>query len=317
MKEKLVLLGKRKTDNLRVVIKVSHSPQGKVEIIKEKKVQDTLSKVIFSREDILFPQEIYYGERGAYLIRITNFIPQEKVFASYSLDEQFFKILREFEVQEGFYANTFEHLNIVKSVFPITKAEDYLKSMRDFIQNINHYSKDLSSTISKGEELIKENLAVIDERSNYLTHTDFVPSNFRLGKDGVYMIDLSSMHFGNRYEGLARFVNYCIIYSPELGKKICEYIRKNRGEEDYLCLRLMRIYKAGFLLNHYTKIIKKTDGNLCLLTQKRIELWHKIIDSLIKDEPIDEKMVQDYKARRDELRSNEELRRQREFNPVS
>ena len=38
-------------------------------------------------------------------------------------------------------------------------------------------------------------------------------------------------------------------HNPDLEKILSEYVRANRGEEEYLSLRLMRVYKLGFLSN--------------------------------------------------------------------
>ena len=307
MRDKRVLIGQRNSDKTRVIIKASDSLGGRNEIKSEKLIQDTLLQASFSQEKIFFPEEIYYGEKGGYLIRITNFIEQEKVFGAYPLDEQFFMLMREFEAQESFYANTFEHLNIVKNVFPVTKARDYIQRFEGF--KIGQHKEEALS-------LLEKHIDLIETRSNYLTHTDFAPSNFRVSGKKLYMIDLSSMHFGNRYEGLARFVNYCLIHNPKLGQLITDYIRDNRGDEESLCLRLMRIYKAGFLINHYETTLPKTEDALQTLTETRLKLWQTILERLLKDEPVDQGTIDAYRLTRDTLRSKAEVMRQKEFNLI-
>ncbi len=305
MRDKRVLLGRRLSDNMRVIIKASQTPDGQSEIKSEKQVQDVLSRAIFSQEVLHFPGELYYGQSNDYLLRITAFIEQDRVFAAYPLEEQFFMVMREFETQESFYANTFEHMKIVAGVFPVTHADDYIRQFAQF-----NAGPDQEAAL----RLLQQNQQLIETRSNYLTHTDFVPSNFRVGHKKVYMIDLSSMHFANRYEGLARFLNWCVIHDRALEEKILEYIRENRGPEELLCLRLMRIYKAGFLINHYAKKLEKTEGKLHALTELRLSLWQHILERLMGDAPVEPERIALYKAARNPLRSEEELVRQKEFN---
>ncbi len=304
MRDKRVLVARNKDDE-KVIVKISDSPNGKREISSEKEIQDALTKAVFSQENIFFPNEVFYGESNGFLIRITNFIDQEKVFGAHTIEEQFFMIMREFETQESFYANTFEHINMIKNVFSVTNSKDYVTRFSNF---------DVGPSKSNALELLKTNKDLMETRSNYLTHTDFVPSNFRVVRNKIFMIDLSSMHFANKYEGLARFLNWCIIHNPQLETLICEYIKNSRGEEEYLCLRLMRIYKAGFLINHYNVTLSKTTGDLYTLTKRRLELWQKIIKCLIEDSSIPLDLIDDYKKDRNELRSAGELKRQKEFN---
>jgi len=306
MRDKRVLVAKGKNFE-KVIVKLSDSDGGKNEIKREKMAQDTLLKAVFSQEKIFFPEEILFGEYGNFVIRITKFVHQEKVFGAYTEEEQFFMIMREFETQESFYANTFEHINMIKDIFPVTHYKDYARKFDSF---------DIGPDKQRALELLSKNAELIETRSNYLTHTDFVPSNFRVTDERVYMIDLSSMHFANRYEGLARFLNWCIIHNPSLEILINEYIKNSRGMDEYLCLRLMRVYKTGFLINHYSSSLSKTTSKLHKLTEIRLKLWREILKNLIDDTPIPIELINNYKKERNELRSSEELERQKEFNII-
>jgi len=308
MREKHVLIGRNVVGDKKVVIKISNSKDGKMEIQNEKLAQDALDKAIFSREKLLFPKELLSTELENHVIRITEFIEQDRVFGAYPVEEQFFMILKEFEVEEGFYANTFDHLETVKKTFPVINAKDYAETFKEF---------KISSGKSEALKLIVDNEDLIETRSNYLTQTDLVPSNFRIKNGQVYMLDLSSMHFANRYEGLARFLNWCIIHNPELEKILIDYIKKNRGEDEYLNLRLMRIYKAGFLIDHYTRKLDKTSDNLHKLTKIRVSLWQNILKNLISDKLTERTIVENYRRERDQLRSQGEVDRQKEFNILS
>src|SRR3989344_3448998 len=108
-KDKLVLVGKRASDDLRVVVKASSHKGGEQEIRNEKK----------------------------------------KVFVEHSAEEQFFLILRAFESQEAFHATTFEHMRQVASVFPIFDAQKYLKEFQNFKATIsaNYHHEEIQRTL--------------------------------------------------------------------------------------------------------------------------------------------------------------------------
>lgn len=313
MREKRVLVGRDKEDQ-KVIIKVSDSPLGRSEIRTEKQSQDTLTGAVFTSETLLFPEELAYIDNDHYTVRVTKFIDQEKVFAAYPVDEQFFLVLRAFEIMEAFHAATFEHLRALSGI-PMHYARDYFISFRSFKENAEKYSSELGETMSRAEKLLLENKAMVDVHSDRLTHTDFAPANFRVKDHQVHLIDISSMLFGNKYEGLARFLNWAIIHSPELEKNLDQYVQTNYPSE-YKSLHLMRIYKAGFLINHYVQSLSKTNGDLYKLTEIRIDLWHIILKTLCKNETIDGNVLKQYRDKRDSLRSSGEIKRQREFNLI-
>jgi hypothetical protein len=314
-RDKLVLVGKAEKDGKRVIIKISSHPDGQKEINQEKRARDFLSDLSFSDDTILFPQEIYFGMIKSYLIWICKFIPQDKVFVAHTLEEQFFLILRAFEAQEAFHATTLEHKKNVENVFETFLAEDYLKDFADFknIISKNYDDGSLIKTMNQAEKVLRDNGALIKVYCNYLTHTDFVPHNFRVKDHLIYMLDCSAIHFGNKYEGWARFLNYMTIHNPDLEHILSEYVLKNRGKEEYENLQLMRIYKIGFLLKYYAESIKKTSGDLHNLTKKRIEFWHQMMSAVMENKFADKEIIEQYKKERDNLRSEEEKRRQKEF----
>jgi hypothetical protein len=256
---------------------------------------------------------------GDFTVWIIEFIEQEKVFVEHSLQEQFFLALKSFEAQEAFHATTYEHIEKVKSVFPVLHGREYFKEFDSFKEAFKQRVDDpaIQLSLEESDKFLQSQKIVIDKYSNYLTHTDFVPHNFRIKNNNLYMLDCApeyrTVHFGNKYEGWARFLNYMVIHNPELDHLLSTYILKNRGEEEYLSLRLMRIYKIGFLLKFYAEALKDTKGDLNILTLERIAFWHKILDFLLKDLPIPAELIQEYKSKRDTLRSPEEKRRQKEF----
>jgi len=317
-KNKLVLIATRKSDHKKVVVKTSNNLEGKKEIENEKKARDLLSAVVFSDDVILLPKEIYFGHHEEFIIWITEFISQEKVFVAHDLEEQFFLTLRAFEEQESYHATTFEHLKSIDKLFPVLHAREYFDEFKRFKESVKKIKiKNLDETLEKAEKLLISNKQNIDAFSNYLTHTDFVPHNFRVRGRQIYMLDCSpeyrTLHFGNKYEGWARFLNYMVIHNPSLEKLLSNYVRKNRGESDYLSLKLMRIYKIGFLLEYYADSLKKTSDDLKELTLERINFWHEILKYIIEDRRIPDELTEMYKNKRDSLRSEEEKKRQREF----
>jgi hypothetical protein len=318
-KEKLVLIGKRKSDNTKVAIKISSKELGKKDIREERAARDLLQSIAFTDKSLLFPKELYWGERGQYLIWVIEFIEQEEVFVAHSLDEQFFIAIKAFEAQEGFHATTYEHLESVKEIFPVLHAREYFKEFRNFINIIEEKvgAAALSETLSEAEQFLKKNKSAIDEYSNHLVHTDFVPHNFRIRNNQVYLLDCSpeyrTMHFGNKYEGWARFLNYMIIHNPALEKLLNDYIKNNRDEADFLNLHLMRVYKIGFLLKFYADSLDQTQGDLRQLTLERIDFWHQILKYILANQEIPRELIDTYKGKRDQLRSIEEKERQREF----
>lgn len=313
MKDKQVLVGKDK-DGRRIIIKIATKPDGQKEIENEKQIRDLLTSIVFANDKILFPKEIFFGRKDGYLIWATEFISQDKVYVEHDIEEQFFLILKALEAQEAFHATTFEHLKSVGKLFEVYDARKYFDKFGEFRKTVSSLEDpELEETLSKVSGTLAQNKSTIDIYSNYLTHTDFVPHNFRISRKTIYMLDLSAVHFGNKYEGWARFLNYMVIHNPKLEKLLSEYVKKNRGREEYLNLRLMRIYKLGFLLDFYAKSLAKTEGDLKELTKERIGFWHEILKHILEDKEIPDGFVEEYKRKRDDLRSEEEKKRQREF----
>lgn len=313
MKYKSVLLGKD-SHGRKVIIKITNHPDGKKEINHEKLARDLLGSAVFSNDTLLFPKEVYSGEKEGYRILVTEFISQDKVFVEHTIEEQFFLILRAFEEQEAFHATTFEHLKMIDKFFPVYHAKEYFETFKTFQKKLESLkNSDLNQTLEQTYAYLTSNKQTIDAFSNYLTHTDFVPHNFRVKGRKIYMLDLAAVHFGNKYEGWARFINYMVIHNPKLAKLLIGYIKENRTEKDSENLKLMRVYKIAFLLDFYTQSLDKTEGDLKQLTSQRIDFWHKVLKLVLNDEDIPDELVEIYKSKRNTLRSDEEKKRQREF----
>ncbi|MFA5998211.1 MAG: hypothetical protein WC814_02395 [Candidatus Paceibacterota bacterium] len=319
---KLVLAGTQDSDGTKVIIKTSSRKDGKKEIESEKSSRDLMLSLSFADKKILLPDELYYGTEGGYLFLIMRFIPQEKVFVAHTIEEQFFIALSAFEAQEAFHATTFEHLRAVKDVFPVLSSAEYFRDFARLKDSILRQYPDepLRTVLERTEKFLREGVVTIDRYANYLTHTDFVPHNFRITEHTLYMLDCvpnyATIHFGNKYEGWARFLNYMLIHSPELERLLAKYVRRNRGEDEYLSLRLMRAYKITFLLDFYARSLAKTAGDLHTLTLARIAYWREALIAVLEDRPLAKEVTDQYVATRDALRSPEEKERQREFNVV-
>mgnify|MGYP001578012148 CR=1 FL=1 len=315
-RNKLVLAAIRTSDKKAVIVKASNHPDGQKEIIAEKTARDTLMSIDFASEYILFPAEMYSGTKSGYMFWIAEYVPQDKVFVDHSTEEQFFLILRAFEAQESFHATTFEHLKTIQKNFTVFSSEKYIESFKAFPEKMRPALTEIKADpqpLADALKLLESNSATLAKYANYLTHTDFVPHNFRVQDHALYMLDCSAVHFGNKYEGWARFLNYMLIHNPALEKVLSSYIRVNRGENEHLDLRLMRIYKIGYLLSYYATSLEKTSGDLRELTKLRLSFWLEMLKAIVKDTPPDPKISEDYRAGRDGLRSQEEKERQQEF----
>ena len=315
-RNKLVLAATRTSDDKAVIIKASNHPDGQKEISSEKIARDTLTSIEFASEYILFPAEIYFGTVSGYMLWVAEYIPQEKVFVDHSTEEQFFLILRAFEAQESFHATTFEHLKTIQKNFIVFGPEKYIESFNVFPEKVRAALTEIKADaqpLTDALKLLQSNSATLAKYANYLTHTDFVPHNFRVRDHALYMLDCSAVHFGNKYEGWARFLNYMLIHNPALERVLTSYLRNNRGDNEYLDLRLMRVYKIGYLLEYYARSLEKTSGDLHELTKLRLRFWLDMLKAVVNDVPPDPKISEEYRAGRDGLRSQEEKERQQEF----
>jgi len=305
--DKLVLVGKSTKRNLRVIIKMSRLVRAKDEIRQEKKIRDLLSSSALFKKAILLPKEVYFGRRGPYQIFATEFVEQERVFITYPLKKQISIILKSFQKREK--------LKVNNKFFPSLEASDYLENFKKSQNSVLvHYdSPTVEGIMNDGLKLLQENEAVIERYGGYLVHSDFAPHNFRVSGNSLYTLDCSAFQRGNKYEEMARFLNYMVIHNPALESKLKQYILNERGGEEYLDLKLMRIYKIGYLLEFYTRSLSKASLDLHALTSCRIEFWEEVMRSVIQDRPVDEKIRKSYVENRDNLRSAEEKSRQREF----
>lgn len=309
---KFVLVG-RDAARGRVIIKASRNPEGIAEMAHEKEVRDALRGLSFAQDTLLVPRELLWGERGGYRFFVTEFIEQDRVFVLRSLEEQFFLALRAFEAQEAFHATTRGHVREIARVFDVYAADTYLQKFDGFARAVGAGGGARALTaLARAGEFLAEHKTVIERYNNYLTHNDFVPHNLRVRGRELFALDYAELWFGNKYEGWARFINYMEVHNPPLARLLVEFIKTNRPAE-YLCLRLMRAYKLGRVLEYHAGVLEKADGPLRELAQERVALWTAVLEHVLEDTPVPEELVGAYRAKRDMLRSEDEKKRQREF----
>jgi hypothetical protein len=310
---KLILLGKRNKDLKPVVIKIAADPKGFFELRHEIVCREALEKIDFSYNSFTVPKEILFFKRGRFLIFILEYIKQECSFLERSPESQFSFSLKAFKIQEGAQATTYKHKKNIAKTFGKKGVKDYLlmfEKFKLFIQSELPGDNELQELLRKAEESIKKDLSIIDQYSDFLTHTDFVPHNFRIKEGDIYLLDSSSLRFGNKYEGWARFLNFMTLYNRPLEEALIFYIHNNRTKKEYRSLELMRMYRLAEIIYFYVNILKKTEGDLNLLTKHRIEFWKNVLKVTLKGELVSENIVSAYKNIRDKLRSEDEKKRQ-------
>ena len=313
---KLVLLGHRNDDQKKVVIKVSSDPAMIAEIEDERNSRNILKEINFAYHIFSFPPEILYTHKQDCVIFITEFIEQEMTFLERPLTEQFFIALKAFEAQSAIHATTYEHSSVIKKVFGIFSAQTYLQKTEEYIREINlilEGDKDLKNILASSQEFIKNNLEIIDIYSNFLTHWDFVPHNFRVRNHEIYLLDHAALRFGNKYESWARFINFMTLYNEPLEQALLSYVKNNRDQSEYLALRLMRVFRLVEIIWYYASTLGDVVGDLHILNQKRIIFWTKVLESVLVDQSVNRNIVDEYKRIRDSLRSPEEKERQKKL----
>jgi len=314
---KLVLTGRRRVrDQSRVIIKVSSDRAGIREIERERASRVLLHTLNFAQYAFASPAELLYVKKDGYRIFITSYIEEERTFIEHELEEQFFLALHAFETQEGVHATTSAHAQTIKETFGIVGAEEYLSLFATFRKNTLSCDPDnerLAEVFGRASIFLNENHTIIERYSGFLTHSDFSPQNLRIQNRTLFLLDYASIYFGNKYEGWARFINFMIQHNPALERMLTEYVRQNRSAEEYLSLRLMRVYKIGFLLQFWTAALAKSEGDLHELVRLRVSFWTEALDAVLHDRPVSEDILRSYLKRQAELRSEEEKARQKEI----
>jgi len=311
---KLVLTGTDKADNTRIIIKVSSDPDGIREIEHERTARTVLHALDFAERDFYTPNERHFERTETHAIFITEFITETKPFLAHTIEEQFFLSMRAFETQEGLHATTSGHAARITEAFGMVSSTTYLTAYRSFLATARARTPEhdtLIATLHRGEHFLAEHRDTLETYCGFLTHTDFVPHNLRVVGRDIYLLDHTSLHFGNKYESWARFINYMLLYNLPLATALMQYLYENRRAEEFMSLRLMRVYKLGFLLEFYAGAYAQSTGNLRALSAARLDFWTDVMAHTIESTPLPEERIEAYKKTRDRLRSDEERARQR------
>lgn len=306
---KLILLGLEKTSQRRVVIKASRDPAGIHELEHERTCRRVLKDIKFAYSTFKTPEELLFGRYGKHLISVQAYIEQPCPFLARPLEEQFKLALEAFKAQEGVHATTYGHARLIKKTFGSVSSKDYLRAFALFKDCVLERGS-TAALLAQAEDFLSEHQETIEQYSGFLTHTDFVPHNIRITDGVIYLLDHSSLRFGNKYEGWARFLNFMTLYNPPLEAALVEYVRANRTPEEALSLQLMRVYRLGEILCYYTRTLEQSEGDLHTLNNARIDFWTEVLEAILHGNPVPPSTVSQYIALRDSLRSEEEKKRQ-------
>ncbi|MBX2866348.1 hypothetical protein KTR10_00075 [Candidatus Kaiserbacteria bacterium] len=306
---KLILLGKN-TRGTRVVIKVTRDKGGMREILHERLCRSVLEELQFAYGTFASPKECFFKKTSEYVIFIQEYIEQPSMFIERPLEEQFTLALTAFKAQEGARATTFSHLRLIKKTFEARNADDYLTSFNGFRRDILKTFPEYTSLLQQVAEVLSSHKTTIERYGQFLTHTDLVPHNFRVKDGTVYLLDHSSLRFGNKYEGWARFINFMTLYNPELAQLLTQYVKDNRTEEESTALWLMRLYRLTELMLYYTNTLPKSSGDLKELNTARVHFWAEVLAHTLEKEELPEDVRTTYMTKRDVLRSTDEKKRQ-------
>lgn len=312
---KLVLTGKSDVDDKRVVIKTSSDPAGQQEIRRERDARIRINAIPFAYHSFNTPQELYFGTHGSHIISIVEYVSQEKPLLMRPLEEQFFLTLKALEAQEGAHAAASSHTEHTAEL-GAKSADEYIHDFSGFcsvIRDKNINDPELHKVLDQALAFLKEHRTTIERYCGFLTHADFVPNNFRVRDNELYLLDYASIHFGNKYEGWARLLNFMVHHNPDLEHALIDYIRTNRSADEYLSLRLMRIYKLGFLLKYHSLTHNSGSSNMRTLAEARIVFWTEVLKSVLTDTLVSQNIIDIYMQTSRALRSEEERARQVEM----
>lgn len=312
--KKIILLGSHKSNNKQVVIKCARYEEGINELLEEKQARENIKKIDFAYHEFLEPDETYFNSNKNYTIQITEFIREEVRFTERDPKQQFDIIYRSFVVQEGIHAVTRKHNKQILEYFKVYNFEDYRKQVFICKEKVTDFLGSGLDLLENTEREILQNKYRINQYCGFLTHTEFVPHNFRVRDNQVYLLDHSAIIIGNKHDGWARFLNWAVLHAPIIEKWFEEYFKINRSLEEQESLRLMRLVRLFELAAHHSKIYfaSAKDKNLELkeLSQKRVYFWLEVMKAVFENREVDRQIVEDYKNDRDSLRTQSEKERQ-------
>jgi hypothetical protein len=310
--KKLIMLGK-KADGTPVVIKATRDEAGKRELAHEQACRAVLKKIDFAGEIFHTPELIEHITEAGFVVVVTRFIEQASTFTERPLKEQFNLALAAFKGQESAHATTFNHRALIAHTFGMRDAQTYLNTFSNFVTNITTTLPEetgLKTNLETARTILEKNKTIIEQYCGFLTHTDFVPHNIRIEGDKIILLDHSSLTFGNKYEGWARFLNFMTLYNQPLERALTLYVRNNRTPEESVALQMMRVYRLGEIIWYYVRTLRASSDDLLALNTARVHFWSDVLSYIMKNEEVPITLMETYKTTRDSLRSEDEKKRQ-------
>jgi hypothetical protein len=309
--DKLILIGVDSTEK-KVVIKAAKDFTGIQELESERKCRKVLQEINFAYKTFDAPTEVAFFKEQGYTFSIQEYIDQTSTFLERPLKEQFLFALNALKSQESARITTGNHLKKVAPVFGIRKSDDYIRLLSAFTTSLElqNADSDILKTVQTVLNKIRDKKERVEQYCGFLTHTDFVPHNFRIADNTMYLLDWSSLEFGNKHESWARFLNFMALYNPKLESLLITYVEENRAPEERESLQLMRLYRLCELITYYSNTLSQSEGDLLTLNQTRVRFWHEVLTAEMNNERIDQSIIETYKTTRDTLRSDAEKERQ-------
>ena len=310
--QKLILLGTETKANKKVVIKATNDISGRQELSHERACRTLLHDVRFSYDTFHSPTEILFLDKKGYTVFVTEFIEQSSSFLARPLEGQFSFSLKALKAQERTRATTSKHLAQITRVFGSRNSDDYLRMFDAFLiaSKVKYGEPAITTLLEQAFERLSAGRERIEQYGNFLTHTDFVPHNFRINGDTLYLLDFSSLRFGNKHEGWARFLNFMTLYNPALEELLISYIEQNRSAEERESLQLMRFFRLGEIIAYYINTLEKSTDKLRDLNQARVHFWAEVLKAELQNTRVARVTVESYQGNRDRLRDDDEKSRQ-------
>lgn len=308
---KIILYG-RNQDNVKVVIKATRDKSGKEELRHERTRRTLLHDINFAYDVFHSPKELHYIEKNGFIITITEFITQTSTFLERPLEEQFSFLLTALKAQEKTRATTGKHIRTIKNTFNYRTSTDYVRLHQGFLTFLERQNTALETikNLKRTHSRITNQKENIEQYCGFLTHTDFVPHNLRIKDNTLYLLDFSSLQFGNKHESWARLLNFMTLYNRDLEKILIDYVEQNRAPEELQSLQLMRLFRLGEIITYYTKKVQESTDDLQKLNHHRISFWSDVLAAELNNQRVSPEIVVHYQNVRDKLRSPEEKERQ-------
>ncbi len=310
--QKLILRGNDQNGHP-VIIKATRDTVGKNEITHERLCRSLINELNFAYNVFAAPSELLHLEEAGFVINVQEYIEQDTTFLERPLTEQFTYALTSFKAQEHSRATTSGHVRHISKTFGYKTSVDYLTLGTQFASGISVLptTHDAHTLLKKVVARLEQGQERIEQYCGFLTHTDFVPHNFRIKNEQLYLLDFSAIRFGNKHEGWARFLNFMTLYNPALENTLLDYVEANRAPEERESLQLMRLFRLAELITYYTKTLGRSENELLTLNTTRIQFWTDVLTAELHNTRVSRDIVTAYQTTRDNLRSDEEKRRQK------